>query len=270
MWARRGCDASRWHAAGSLPSTPISLSAAAARLLPPVPPSLGLPDYSGLGGMGTIGSGAAFGSVPSLAAAAAMGRGASMSPPLPPLDPAAALTSQVSLASFGLGGLGNGMGFGGLGAGLPPPIGNVGSGAGLLHPLTPSVASASSSTTQLSRTRLFVVVHKVRGGRCCCTCMLGASTPWKYWPDCTSPQPPSLCSQSIGDEALGRMFRAFPGMVSVLGRVCTELACALVKTNPGCDATRRAQCWSRAQTMRRHPWGHGLASPCRSSPRAPL
>ena len=74
---------------------------------------------------------------------------------------------QVSLASFGLGGLGNGIGgFGGLGGGLPTAMGGGGMGAaGLLHPMTPSAAlSASSSSTQLSRTRLFVVVHKVRKG----------------------------------------------------------------------------------------------------------
>eukprot|EP00887_Chlorella_sp_A99_P005987 scaffold27.g5987.t1 len=134
---------------------------------------LGLPDYTSLqSAVGAIGSGT-FGGVP-----ATMGRDSAISPPLPPLDAGAALSSQVSLAGFGLGGLGNGVSsFGGLGGlgGPPPPMGAA-SAACLLHPITPS-ASTSSSTTQLSRTRLFVVVHK-----------------------------------SIDDEALARMFRSFPGM----------------------------------------------------------
>ena len=133
-----------------------------------LPSRLGLPDYSSLQStMGAIGSStAAFGGVPTLPGLSGGGmppRATLSPPPLPPMDPSTPLSSHVSLANFGLGGLGNGFsGFGGLGslgAPQPPPLGATAT-ASLLHPLTPS-ASASSSSTQLSRTRLFVVVHKV-------------------------------------------------------------------------------------------------------------
>jgi RNA recognition motif-containing protein len=147
--------------------SPYAAAAANASLLTSLNPGLvnqglGLPDYALLqGAVGASGSGS-FQQAQAAAAAGLHAMGGMRSGSTPPLDLSA---TQVNLAGFGLGGLGNGVtSFSGMGS--------LGGSGMLTPPITPAGAPRG-----LGKTRLFVVVHK-----------------------------------SVSDEALARVFRAFPGM----------------------------------------------------------
>ncbi|PSC73543.1 RNA-binding 45 isoform B [Micractinium conductrix] len=155
--------------------SPYATAAANASLLNSLNPGLmgqglGLPDYSLLqSAVGAAGGGGFQQAAAGMGGMGGGGMGGMRGGGTPPLDHAA--LSQVSLAGFGLGGLGNGVtNFSGMGG--------LGGSSSLLNQLTPSAAAAAGPSARgLSKTRLFVVVHK-----------------------------------SVGDESLARIFRAFPGM----------------------------------------------------------